>query len=144
MRHFFDVRNFIPTLKQVLKRGNLTAGTDIGISADDHLFQVTIKDLGAVGSTETINWTSGNLQKLELDENCTLTFTDPTGAARLSLIIEQESSGGDNTITWPSNVSWPDGIPPVLTGGTSTFDIVNFLYDDLDDEYYGMMGFDFK
>lgn len=39
-------------------------------------------------------------------------FPEEAGA-RLELLLRQDGTG--NTVTWPSNVRWPGGTPPVLS-----------------------------
>jgi len=104
----------------------------------------TFFDHGNAGSTEEIDWTNSRFHKLVLDVNATLTFIAPVGADGLVLEVKQEAAGGGNTITWPSNVSWPGGIAPVLTIAVNSIDMIVFVYDDDSDEFFGMTGFDFS
>lgn len=73
-------------------------------------------NLGTVGTTETVDF-ANNLRGqyiLTLDENLTLTFSNPAYGASYTLILTQDSSG-TNTVTWPASVLWADGSAPTIT-----------------------------
>jgi hypothetical protein len=80
------------------------------------------------GTTKTIDWTTGNKQRLMARNNITLTFTAPPGAGRFDLRLLQDSVGS-RTITWPSTVSWPSQTAPTLSTTAFRGDIITFDYD---------------
>lgn len=75
-----------------------------------------IKDLGTVGATETVSWANGDRQKMTLDENLTITFSNAAEGQTLTLYMLQDGTG-TNTITWADTITWQDGI----TWGTSYY-----------------------
>ena len=86
-------------------------------------------DNGNSGASKTIDWNSGNNQKVNLDQNTTLSFTAPSGPAHLLLRI---TGGASFTITWPT-ITWltSGGTAPTLDGT----DIVVIWYNGT--TYYG-------
>jgi hypothetical protein len=79
-------------------------------------------------SSVTINWNAGNVQQLALTTNSTLAFSNGQAGGEYTLILNQDGTGG-RTVTWPSNVKWPGGIPPTLTGTASSTDTFSFVFD---------------
>lgn len=69
----------------------------------------TAVSLGSLGATETIDWSSGDLQQGTLDENVTLDFSNAVAGQRLTLFLLQDGTG-TNTITWTPTIIWQDGI----------------------------------
>jgi hypothetical protein len=94
-------------------------------------------DNGNSGSTKTIDWNNGNLQKITMSANCTFSFTDISGTpcAGLLLKVVQNETGG-YTITWPSGILWADGTPPTVPTGANERFIVQFHFDGTD--YHGV------
>lgn len=90
------------------------------------------------GTTQTVDWTLGNVQTLTLSSatgTVELTFTPPaTAMAQLSLKIVQGGTARD--ITWPAAVLWDDAGEPDWSADTSAVRIVSFLYDGAN--YYGL------
>jgi hypothetical protein len=59
-------------------------------------------------------------------------------------VIVQDATGS-RTVTWPANVKWPNGgTAPTLSTAANSIDIVAFLYNSTDDEYYGVESTDFS
>ncbi len=95
---------------------------------------------GAIGTTETIDWTAGQKHSVTLDENTTLTFTAPAGPCNLLLKFLQDGTG-TNTVTFPT-VRWPNGGgAPTISAGANDVDIVSFYYDGT--SYFGVVSQDF-
>lgn len=77
---------------------------------------------GYSGTSKIINLNYGKYHKLILDDDCTLTFTNPIySAGDFELMIIQDST--PRAITWGSNVKWEGGTPPVLSSGSGDIDI---------------------
>lgn len=98
-------------------------------------------DNGNGGIAKTIAWTQGPFQKITLTDNCTFTFTAPTGVCRLQLKIVQDGTGS-RTVTWPASVNWVGGSSPTLTTTASATDIVALYYDGT--EYWAIWNGDFS
>ena len=54
---------------------------------------------------------------------------------KLELFIKQGT--GTNTVTWPSNVKWENGIEPVLSLEKDHVDLISFISLDNGQNYYG-------
>ncbi len=82
----------------------------------------SVVDNGNSGASKTIDFTTGNLQKITLDQNTTLSAT-PAGPSRYQLIL---SGGNSFTVTWWS-ITWltSGGTAPTLDGT----DVITLLYD---------------
>lgn len=98
-------------------------------------------DNGNSDSTSTINWKLGNKQKITLNDNCTLSFTNPSGPCNLILKIIQDGTGS-RTITWPVSIKWPDSVTPTLTTNPDAIDIISLYFDGT--YYYGVGSFNFS
>lgn len=98
------------------------------LSAQRYLSALITK--GAVGATETIDWTAGSDQTIVLDDNCVLSFTDPGSSVTSNLILRiQQDATGSRTVTWPASVRWAGGVAPTLTTTATRFDIFEFWFD---------------
>ncbi len=100
----------------------------------------TYQNHGNAGSTETIDLTNGNVHRIVLDANCTLTFsgTAASVACSFTLIVVQDGTGS-RTITWPASVDWPAATAPTLSTGANDVDILVFLTVDNGTTWYGFV-----
>lgn len=94
-------------------------------------------DNGNSGASKTIDWNNGNDQYLVLDNNCTLTFSNPVDGGRYVLLIK-----GGFLITWPSSVSWAGGTTPTISGSTK-HDLFTFMYKSSLSKYVGAFNLDY-
>ncbi len=79
-------------------------------------------------TTATIDWGTGNAQRVELTGDCTISFTSPpAGVGSLSLKVKQDATGG-HTLTWPGTVVWPKGETVIPSGGLDLI-ILTFYHD---------------
>jgi len=93
------------------------------------------------GTAKTLDLTNGNVQKLTLTGNCTITLTSPaTGAYRSMLLYVFQDGTGNRTITWPGSVKWGTAGAPTLSTGASKMDKI--LLDTVDGgtTWYGTTG----
>lgn len=88
-------------------------------------------NLGTVGTTETIDFASNYRGQyiMTLDENLTLTLSNPIEGASYTLIFTQDGSGG-NSVTWPAGVLWSDGTTPTITTTASKASLCVLTYTD--------------
>jgi hypothetical protein len=64
---------------------------------------------------------------INLQESTTLSFTgSQTGVYVLKI---KQGSVGSKTITWPSNIKWPEATEPTLTTTANAWDFVTLVYD---------------
>jgi hypothetical protein len=117
------------TATQTLTNKTLTSPTMTG----EVYFDAEV-DNGNSGTEKTIDWTAGNKQKITLTDNCTFTFTAPSGVCNLILKVVQDGTGS-RTITWPATVKWPEATAPTLTTTAAGIDIVAFYWDGAN--YFG-------
>lgn len=101
----------------------------------------TYFDAGNSGAAIALNLANGNVQKLTLTANCTVSLTSPaTGAMRsLTLLVFQDGVGG-HTITWPGSVKWGNAGAPVLTTTATRMDMVSLFTVDGGTNWYGALG----
>lgn len=101
----------------------------------------TYFDAGNSGTAKTLDLVNGNVQKLTLTGNCTLTLTGPsTGAYRSMLLYVFQDGTGSRTITWPGSIHWGTAGAPTLSTGASKMDKI--LLDTVDGgtTWYGSAG----
>jgi len=101
----------------------------------------TYFDAGNSSTAKTIDLANGNVQKLTLTANCTITLTSPaTGAFRSLLLYVFQDATGSRTITWPGSVKWGTAGAPVLSTGANKMDKI--LLDTVDGgtTWYGAAG----
>ena len=100
-------------------------------------------DNGNSGATATVDWNNGNMQKITLTANCTITFTPPTtGVGRFDLKVIQDGTGS-RTVTWASLPEWTGGVAPTLTTTATTGkDVITFRWDGTN--YLGVASLDFS
>lgn len=101
----------------------------------------TYFDAGNSGTAITLDLVNGNVQKLTLTGNCTITLTGPvSGAMRsLTLLVFQDATG-TRTITWPGSVSWGTAGTPGLTTTASKMDIISLFTVNGGTTWYGALG----
>lgn len=101
----------------------------------------TFFDAGNSGSAKTLDLANGNVQKITLTANCTITLTAPASGAYRSLLLYVFQDGtGSRTITWPAAVKWGSAGAPTLSTGASKMDKI--LLDTVDGgtTWYGAAG----
>lgn len=106
--------------------------TDYGITYEDH---------GNTSTTETIDLENGNVHRIVLDADCTLTFSNPPASGtygEFRLIVIQDGTGS-RTITWPASVDWPFGSEVTLSTGANDVDILDFFTLDGGTTWYGLL-----
>jgi hypothetical protein len=101
----------------------------------------TYSDAGNSGTAITLNLANGNVQKLTLTGNCTVTLTSPSsGTMRsLTLLVFQDATGS-RTITWPASVKWGVAGAPTLTVTASKMDMISLFTVDGGTNWYGSLG----
>ena len=101
----------------------------------------TFHDNGSSSTAATLDLALGNVHKLTLTANCTITLTGPaTGAYRSMLILLFQDGTGSRTVTWPGSVKWGTAGTPTLSTGAGKMDKI--LLDTVDGgtNWYGSLG----
>lgn len=92
--------------------------------------------LAPSGTTQTVNWDNGVIQKLSLGSasgNVTLTLSNPIEGATYRLFVTQGATA--RTLTWPASVKWINGQAPILSTTNGDIDIVDLYWDGTN--YFG-------
>lgn len=95
----------------------------------NHNIPTTMTPTGVV---QTVDWADGNIQKLDLESatgDVTVSWSNNTAGARLTLWIIQDSGGAHRDIVWPASVWWQGGAPPVITAVNDAVDVVECITD---------------
>jgi hypothetical protein len=101
----------------------------------------TFFDAGNSSTAITLNLANGNVQKLTLTGNCTVTLTSPaSGTMRSLTLLVFQDAVGTRTITWPGTVKWGNAGAPVLTTTVSKMDMVSLFTVDGGTNWYGSLG----
>jgi len=124
------------TLRQVFQ-----SLTDWSKDVDRHVFL----SHGSSGSAKTIRLNDATHHVVALNSNCTFTFTteEPWSARAGYFALLQDGTGG-RTVTWPSNVNWASGSPPILSSGALDFDIFEWIQFNNDNFYFRIYGLNFS
>jgi hypothetical protein len=99
-------------------------------------FNIKPSNHSAAGATETIDFAVSNEHTVILDENVTLTLSNPVDGGRYTIILIQDGTG-TNTVTWPAAVKWPGGTAPTITATADKADLVTLYYYGTGSVYLG-------
>jgi hypothetical protein len=94
------------------------------------------------GSTETINFDNGSIQRLVLDADTAITLSTSATAASYLLIVVQPASGVARVPTWVSTIEWAGGTAPTFSTANNSIDIVTLCRAN--STWFGMFNLDFK
>jgi hypothetical protein len=92
-----------------------------------------INDNGNCGAADTFNLALGNIQKTTLDNNCVISFSNPTAGTIYVIQVVQDGTGS-RTVTWPT-ILWNGAGAPTLSTGAADVDLIWLFYDGT--SYYG-------
>ena len=70
---------------------------------------------GTVGASATIDWKTGNTQRIGVNQTTTLAFSNVNAGGRYILEVQQDETGS-RAITWPTNVVWAGGSAATASG----------------------------
>jgi len=130
--------DYITIAGQVITRNQINLTDDItgAFSVPSEVHHVNTSQTPS-GTTVTINWTTSTFQTLNLGSasgDVTISFTDPSGPARLSIKLVQGATARD--LTWPAAVKWDDDGEITWNSDTSKTRILSFLFDGTN--YFGI------
>ena len=92
-------------------------------------FDLGFNNNGNCGASKTIDFNTGEYQKITLSAaTCTLTFVNPIAGRIYTLNVIQDGSGG-RLVTWPGTILWKGGTTPTLTVTAAKTDICTFRYN---------------
>lgn len=98
---------------------------------------------GNSGTTLTIDWNNGDVQRVAMTGNCTFTFSNPIAGRSYTLVLTQDGTGS-RTATWPATVQWAGGAAPTLTTTATTGrDVLTFVYSGGLTKYLGVSALNF-
>lgn len=91
------------------------------------------------GSTTTFDLSQGRIQQVLLAGSPTLALSNEPTSGRFTIILQQPSSGGPNSVLWWSGILWAAGVTPTLSATASKRDL--FVFVKLSSGVYlGMVG----
>lgn len=119
---------------------NLTSNLASKVSVTDGGGE-TYYDAGNSSTAIAFNLANGNVQKVTLTGNCTVTLTSPAAGVMRSLTLLVFQDGvGSRTITWPGSVKWGNAGAPILTLTAAKMDMVSLFTVDGGTNWYGALG----
>lgn len=95
-----------------------------------NLAQIQAGILTPTGTTQTIDWNTGMIHRLNLGSaagDVALTFSFPAAGASYKIFITQGAVA--RKIVWPASVKWPQGQEPTLSTANGAIDSVFFYCD---------------
>lgn len=99
-------------------------------------FKQNASTLTPAGTTQTVNFNDGLIQKLNVGSasgDVTVTLSNPITGAYYKLFIIQGATARD--VIWPAAVKWPQAQKPILSTVSGDVDIINLYYDGTN--YFG-------
>lgn len=86
-------------------------------------------DNGLSGTAKTLDFRNRRKHHmLTLNNDVTLTFTNPLEACTIMLKLVSDATAG-HTITWPASVRWPESTAPTLSASANVVDLVALYFD---------------
>jgi len=104
---------------------------DGSVKVSGQIYSALPASLTPAGTTQTINWNSGNGQTLSLESatgNVTLTLTNPKAGGVYVIKVIQHASSFKNII-WPASVKWSGGVLPTISAVANAVYTVVLFYD---------------
>ncbi len=126
---------------------DMTSAVQTSLTKADNAVQVvsgggeTFYNAGNSGAALSLDLVNGNVQKITLTANCTITLTSPaSGAMRSVTLLVFQDVTGSRTITWPGSVKWGTAGAPTLTTTATKMDIISLFTVDGGTNWYGVAG----
>ena len=98
---------------------------------------------GVSAGTLSLNLETGNVFDVLLTEDvASLSLVNAPASGRAgaaTLILRQDATGG-RTLTWPSSVLWPGGVPPTVTAAANAIDVYAIVTRDEGTTWFGFPG----
>jgi hypothetical protein len=98
-----------------------------GLTGED----TSLVEVGATGTTETVDCSTARVHHLVLDDDCDITLAGAvtTEAHRVTILLQQDGTGGW-VVTWPPEVFWAGGVAPTLATDPGHTDWIDLLSTD--------------
>ena len=112
-----DTANVVSALSGATVTGAITFSSSVAFALD------TLTPAASVN----VDWTTGNMQTLTVNQATTITFTNPSGPANLVLKLIQDATGS-RVFTLPT-LGWGDGITPRWSTGANDVDMLFLFFD---------------
>jgi hypothetical protein len=97
----------------------------------------TYVDLGTVSGNISINLNNGSIFRANISANSTFSFTNPITNSANSFTLILRNGAANLSVTWPSNVRFPNGTTPTRTLTSGRTDIWIFISPDGGTTWYG-------
>lgn len=92
-----------------------------------------------ISGSHTIDTSVANTHRLSLDGDASIGFANVSGSDATQVTVKIVNQGGVPTF---NNVRWPIGDPPDWSTSSGEIDMVDFIYDPVDDTWDGLCGDD--
>jgi len=79
-------------------------------------------DLGTEDATFDVDWSLGNVARVELGESATMTWSNVQAYGRYYLEVKQ-GTGGSKLLTWPAAAKFAGGTAPTLSTAVGAVDV---------------------
>jgi hypothetical protein len=82
-----------------------------------------------VGATQTVDWTNGNVQVLDLSSasgDVTLTLSNPIAGNKYTMLVIQGAT--PRNLIWPAACLFPQAQDPILSTGNGDIDKIELIY----------------
>lgn len=119
-----------------LQTGTIEAGSLQTEAIENTDYRETAVVESNAGTSYDASLSDGNVHKITLTNDCTVTLsgTAPETAAALTLVVEQDSSGG-HEVTWGTTILWPSSNEPTVSDGAG--DVDRYVFTFVDGDWYG-------
>jgi len=119
--------------------GNVTAGANINVSGnvvvDGQAYSID-NNLGTVAGAVAVDWDNGNVQRMTVSGDVTLTVSNENGGGTYFLIVEQDATGGHSITSYPTSWRFPGDVSPTLTTAANGYNIFTGGYDSVDSKFH--------
>jgi len=123
----------MPHIQQV----DVPATAAFGIlTAEGQVYSEHQATLTPSGTTETIDWNSGNSVTVDFGSatgDVTLTLNNPVSGGVYRILVIQ--GGTTRNMVWPAAVKWPAGGAPTISAADDNEDLITLSYNGT--SYYG-------
>jgi hypothetical protein len=129
------ITNSVTTLSSLTSVGTISTGT---WSANVQDYTESLVSTSSSGTSYAMNIANGNVFRITLTGNCTLSFSNVPGSNFVSVTVELvQDATGTRTVTWPTGTIWAGGTTPTLTATASHVDVFALVTHNNGTTWYG-------
>ena len=131
--------------KRPLSQIDGSAGADLGGGVVENFgiknAYYPVVTVSAAGTTETVDLAGAPFYEITLDENVTISFSNPPASGKagvVTLILKQDGTG-TNTVSWGDTILWAGGSAPTITATGNAVDVLFLFTIDGGSAWYGFV-----